>query len=230
MSWKAIFRRLPELLYLRRGLAQPGGKLPLFDLDGQDVDAASRAALPEARLGRALVQQSAEAGLAGLQAHRGGASAGDSAVTDPGTTAQRPSRQRRPAGTARRAAAPAASEKVTANSPGPIRPATLRQRAVGALQLALLGRAHPPAHHAHDRRARQCPTAPSPARRPGTTPAGRRQAVDRHAERAEQQAGEQGRAARRAAPRPARPAAPCTTAEQMPTKARVRPTVVSPQP
>jgi hypothetical protein len=29
---------LPELLYLRRGLAQPGGKLPLFDLDGQDVD------------------------------------------------------------------------------------------------------------------------------------------------------------------------------------------------
>jgi hypothetical protein len=31
---------LPELLYLRRGLGQPGGKLPLFDLDGQDVDAA----------------------------------------------------------------------------------------------------------------------------------------------------------------------------------------------
>jgi hypothetical protein len=31
---------LPELLYLRRGLSQPGGKLPLFDLDGQDVDAA----------------------------------------------------------------------------------------------------------------------------------------------------------------------------------------------
>jgi hypothetical protein len=30
---------LPELLYLRRGLAQPGGKLPLFDLDGQAVDA-----------------------------------------------------------------------------------------------------------------------------------------------------------------------------------------------
>jgi hypothetical protein len=29
---------LLELLYLRRGLAQPGGKLPLFDLDGQDVD------------------------------------------------------------------------------------------------------------------------------------------------------------------------------------------------
>lgn len=27
-----------ELLYLRRGLNQPGGKLPLFDLDGQDVD------------------------------------------------------------------------------------------------------------------------------------------------------------------------------------------------
>ena len=31
---------LGELLYLRRGLAQPGGKLPLFDLDGQDVDEA----------------------------------------------------------------------------------------------------------------------------------------------------------------------------------------------
>jgi len=29
-----------ELLYLRRGLTQPGGKLPLFDLDGQAVDAA----------------------------------------------------------------------------------------------------------------------------------------------------------------------------------------------
>lgn len=28
---------LPELLYLRRGLSQPGGKLPLFDLDGQTV-------------------------------------------------------------------------------------------------------------------------------------------------------------------------------------------------
>ena len=28
-----------DLLYLRRGLAQPGGKLPLFDLDGQAVDA-----------------------------------------------------------------------------------------------------------------------------------------------------------------------------------------------
>ena len=30
----------PELLYLRRGLAQAGGKLPLFDLDGQSVDGA----------------------------------------------------------------------------------------------------------------------------------------------------------------------------------------------
>ena len=27
-----------ELVYLRRGLSQPGGKLPLFDLDGQLVD------------------------------------------------------------------------------------------------------------------------------------------------------------------------------------------------
>jgi hypothetical protein len=31
---------LAEILYLRRGLTQAGGKLPLFDLDGQDVDAA----------------------------------------------------------------------------------------------------------------------------------------------------------------------------------------------
>jgi hypothetical protein len=27
-----------ELVYLRRGLSQAGGKLPLFDLDGQQVD------------------------------------------------------------------------------------------------------------------------------------------------------------------------------------------------
>jgi hypothetical protein len=31
---------LPQLLYLRRGLTQAGGKLPLFDLDGQAVEAA----------------------------------------------------------------------------------------------------------------------------------------------------------------------------------------------
>ena len=31
---------LPELLYLRRGLTQAGGKLPLFDLDGQEIDPA----------------------------------------------------------------------------------------------------------------------------------------------------------------------------------------------
>ena len=30
---------LAELFYLRRGLDQPGGKLPLFDLDGQAVAA-----------------------------------------------------------------------------------------------------------------------------------------------------------------------------------------------
>ena len=30
---------LPELFYLRRGLGQPGGKLPLFDLDGQAIAA-----------------------------------------------------------------------------------------------------------------------------------------------------------------------------------------------
>ena len=29
---------LSELLYLRRGLTQAGGKLPLFDLDGQEID------------------------------------------------------------------------------------------------------------------------------------------------------------------------------------------------
>jgi len=28
---------LPELFYLRRALGQPGGKLPLFDLDGQAI-------------------------------------------------------------------------------------------------------------------------------------------------------------------------------------------------
>jgi hypothetical protein len=31
------FPTVPELLYLRRGLTQPGGKLPLFDLDGQAI-------------------------------------------------------------------------------------------------------------------------------------------------------------------------------------------------
>ena len=30
---------LTEALYLRRGLGQPGGKLPLFDLDGQAIAA-----------------------------------------------------------------------------------------------------------------------------------------------------------------------------------------------
>lgn len=30
---------LPELFYLRRGLGQPAGKLPLFDLDGQAIAA-----------------------------------------------------------------------------------------------------------------------------------------------------------------------------------------------
>ena len=37
---EAVSPTLPELLYLRRGLAQPGGKLPLFDLDGQEIEAA----------------------------------------------------------------------------------------------------------------------------------------------------------------------------------------------
>jgi hypothetical protein len=34
---RAIRPSLPELFYLRRGLGQPGGKLPLFDLDGQAI-------------------------------------------------------------------------------------------------------------------------------------------------------------------------------------------------
>jgi len=34
---EASLPTLPELFYLRRGLAQPGGKLPLFDLDGQAI-------------------------------------------------------------------------------------------------------------------------------------------------------------------------------------------------
>lgn len=29
---------LAQIVYLRRGLTQPGGKLPLFDLDGQRVE------------------------------------------------------------------------------------------------------------------------------------------------------------------------------------------------
>ena len=32
-----VLPSLPELFYLRRGLSQPGGKLPLFDLDGQAI-------------------------------------------------------------------------------------------------------------------------------------------------------------------------------------------------
>ena len=35
-----LLPKLDEVLYLRRGLTQPGGKLPLFDLDGQRVAAA----------------------------------------------------------------------------------------------------------------------------------------------------------------------------------------------
>jgi hypothetical protein len=34
---EASLPTLPELFYLRRGLTQPGGKLPLFDLDGQTI-------------------------------------------------------------------------------------------------------------------------------------------------------------------------------------------------
>ncbi|MBS0549855.1 MAG: hypothetical protein JSR24_19040 [Proteobacteria bacterium] len=32
-----VLPAIGEILYLRRGLSQPGGKLPLFDLDGQTV-------------------------------------------------------------------------------------------------------------------------------------------------------------------------------------------------
>jgi len=34
---RGIEPSLPQLFYLRRGLVQPGGKLPLFDLDGQTI-------------------------------------------------------------------------------------------------------------------------------------------------------------------------------------------------
>ena len=37
---EAVLPAISELLYLRRGLTQAGGKLPLFDLDGQAVDKA----------------------------------------------------------------------------------------------------------------------------------------------------------------------------------------------
>jgi hypothetical protein len=37
-SLEVVLPTMSELLYLRRGLTQAGGKLPLFDLDGQDVD------------------------------------------------------------------------------------------------------------------------------------------------------------------------------------------------
>jgi len=34
----SVLPTFAELVYLRRGLNQPGGKLPLFDLDGQRVE------------------------------------------------------------------------------------------------------------------------------------------------------------------------------------------------
>ena len=37
---EGVLPSLAETLYLRRGLAQPGGKLPLFDMDGQEIDPA----------------------------------------------------------------------------------------------------------------------------------------------------------------------------------------------
>ena len=37
---EGVLPSISELLYLRRGLTQAGGKLPLFDLDGQSVDEA----------------------------------------------------------------------------------------------------------------------------------------------------------------------------------------------
>jgi len=38
MSWKIFFQLYMKILYLRRGLPQAGGKLPLFDLDGQAMN------------------------------------------------------------------------------------------------------------------------------------------------------------------------------------------------
>ena len=37
---EGVLPTVSETLYLRRGLGQPGGKLPLFDLDGQEINAA----------------------------------------------------------------------------------------------------------------------------------------------------------------------------------------------
>lgn len=38
LAHKEAMPTMRQLVYLRRGLTQPGGKLPLFDLDGQRVD------------------------------------------------------------------------------------------------------------------------------------------------------------------------------------------------
>ena len=35
---EVVLPTISELIYLKRGLTQPGGKLPLFDLDGQEID------------------------------------------------------------------------------------------------------------------------------------------------------------------------------------------------
>ena len=35
---EVVLPTISELIYLKRGLSQPGGKLPLFDLDGQEID------------------------------------------------------------------------------------------------------------------------------------------------------------------------------------------------
>ena len=60
---------MAELLYLRRGLTQAGGKLPLFDLDGQEIDVAIVKKCLTTGWAQPLVQESAETRLAGLQAY-----------------------------------------------------------------------------------------------------------------------------------------------------------------
>src|ERR1700736_328230 len=61
----------PQRRYLERGLAEPGGKLPLFDRDGREVvSRTTQACIPW--LGGALDPQSDQARLAGLPADRKG--------------------------------------------------------------------------------------------------------------------------------------------------------------
>ncbi len=61
----------PQLAWLVRGASQPGGKLPLFDEGGQRISPRTIRACIGPGLGRALVREPPEAGLACLQADAG---------------------------------------------------------------------------------------------------------------------------------------------------------------